>query len=208
MAKHQYIIAIGASAGGLEALTAFFEHTPLDSVSYVIIPHLSPDFKSRMVEILSRHSSLEVLEAEEGMKVEVNKIYLIPNRKYMGIKDGQLFMFEKEGQPLPHMTIDVFFTSLAEERGNKAIGVVLSGGGSDGSRGAVAIENAGGMVMVQDPLNAKFDGMPNATIAVSNTSYILPAEALPGAIQQYVHEDQNVDAGPDAPLSEAFISVS
>ena len=128
MAKHQYIIAIGASAGGLEALTAFFEHTPLDSVSYVIIPHLSPDFKSRMVEILSRHSSLEVLEAEEGMKVEVNKIYLIPNRKYMGIKDGQLFMFEKEGQPLPHMTIDVFFTSLAEERGNKAIGVVLSGG--------------------------------------------------------------------------------
>ncbi|MEJ5961428.1 CheR family methyltransferase [Pedobacter immunditicola] len=206
MAKHQYIIAIGASAGGLEALTAFFEHTPMDSVSYVIIPHLSPDFKSRMVEILSRHSSLEVLEAEEGMRVETNKVYLIPNRKYMGIKDGQLFMYEKEGQPLPHMTIDVFFTSLAEERGNRAIGVVLSGGGSDGSRGAVAIENAGGMVMVQDPSNAKFDGMPNATIAISNTSYILPAEELPMAIQQYVHEDQNIGIEPDAPLSEEFLS--
>jgi two-component system CheB/CheR fusion protein len=206
MAKQQYIIAIGASAGGLEALTAFFENTPLDSVSYVIIPHLSPDFKSRMVEILSRHSSLEVLEAEEGMKVEINKVYLIPNRKYMEIKDGQLFMFEKEGQPLPHMTIDVFFTSLAEERGNKAIGLVLSGGGSDGSRGAVAIENAGGMVMVQDPSDAKFDGMPNATIAVSDTSYILPAEALPMAIQQYILEDQHIDNGPDAPLSEEFLS--
>ncbi len=205
MAKHQFIIAIGASAGGLEALTSFFEHTPLDSVSYVIIPHLSPDFKSKMVEILSRLSNLEVVEADEGMEVETNKVYLIPNTKYMGIKEGRLFMVEKEGQPTPHMTIDAFFTSLAEERGDKAIGVVLSGVGTDGSRGAVAIENAGGVMMVQDPSDAKFDGMPKAIIAISNTSYILAAEALPMAIQQYVHED-HPDVMQDVMLSEEFLS--
>jgi two-component system CheB/CheR fusion protein len=206
MAKHQFIIAIGASAGGLEALTSFFEHTPLDSVSYIIIPHLSAGFKSKMVQILSRHSSLEVLEAAEGMEVETNKVYLIPNTKYMGIKDGRLFMFDKEGQPTPHMTVDSFFTSLAEERGNKAIGVVLSGVGSDGSRGAIAIENAGGIIMVQEPSNAKFDGMPNATIAISNTNYILTAEAMPIAIQQYVHEDHHIGIEQAQPLNKEFLS--
>jgi two-component system CheB/CheR fusion protein len=205
MAKHQFIVAIGASAGGLEALTSFFEHTPLDSVSYIIILHLSPDFKSRMVEILSRHSDLEVLEAAEGMEVEANKVYLIPNTNYMGIKDGRLFMFPKEGQSLPHMTIDAFFTSLAEERGNKAIAIVLSGVGSDGSRGAIDIENAGGKIMIQDPSDAKFDGMPKATIAISNTNYVLPAETLPMAIQQYVHEIHVGDVIRDEPLSKEFI---
>ncbi|UKT63021.1 CheR family methyltransferase [Pedobacter mucosus] len=206
MAKDQFIVAIGASAGGLEALTAFFEHTPLDSVSYVIIPHLSPDFKSRMAEILDRHSSLEVIEAEQDMEVETNKVYLIPNTKYMGIKDGRLFMFDKKGQSVPHMTVDAFFVSLAEERGNKAIGVVLSGVGTDGSRGAVAIENAGGVIMVQDPTDAKFDGMPNSSIAISNTRFVLPAEALPIAIQQYVHEDQHMGITQKPNLSMGFLS--
>jgi two-component system CheB/CheR fusion protein len=206
MAKHQFIVAIGASAGGLEALTSFFEHTPLDSVSYIIILHLSPDFKSRMVEILSRHSNLEVIEAAEGMEVETNKVYLIPNTKYMGIKDGRLFMFAKEGHPVPHMTIDAFFSSLAEERGNKAIAIVLSGVGRDGSRGAIDIENAGGKIMIQEPSDAKFDGMPNAAIAISNTDYVLPAEALPMAIQQYVHEVHEEDVIRDEPLTKEFIA--
>lgn len=206
MAKHQFIIAIGASAGGLEALTSFFEHTPLDSVSYIIIPHLSPDFKSKMVEILSRSSDLEVVEAEQGMEVEINKVYLIPNTKYMGIKEGRLMMFEKEGQTTPHMTIDAFFTSLAEERGDRAIGVILSGVGTDGSRGAVSIENAGGIIMVQEPADAKFDGMPQATIAISDTRYILTADALPMAIQEYVHDDRHIDIIRKKPLSEEFLS--
>jgi two-component system CheB/CheR fusion protein len=205
MAEQQFIVAVGASAGGLEALTSFFDHTPLDSVSYVIIPHLSPDFKSRMVEILSRYSTLEVLEATEGMEVEKNKVYLIPNTKYMGIKDGRLFMLEKHGASKPHMTVDSFFTSLAKERGDKAIGVVLSGVGTDGSRGAVAIEQAGGIVMVQDPSNAKFDGMPNAAIAASNPSHILAAEAIPMAIMQYVHQ-RNIDSILEVPFSEEFLS--
>jgi two-component system CheB/CheR fusion protein len=205
MAEQQFIVAVGASAGGLEALTSFFDHTPLDSVSYVVIPHLSPDFKSRMVEILSRYSSLEVLEATEGMKVEKNKVYLIPNTKYMGITDGHLFMLEKKGASKPHMTVDSFFSSLAKERGDKAIGVILSGVGTDGSRGTNAIEKAGGVVFVQDPLDAKFDGMPNATIAACNTRQILAAEAIPMAIQQYV-EEEYAGITPEVPFSEEFLS--
>jgi two-component system CheB/CheR fusion protein len=205
MAEQQFIVAIGTSAGGLEALTSFFDHTPLDSVSYVIIPHLSPDFKSRMVEILSRYSTLEVLEATEGMEVQQNKVYLIPNTKYMGIKDSRLFMLEKQGKSKPHMTVDSFFTSLANERGDKAIGVVLFGVGTDGSRGAKAIEQAGGLIMVQDPSEAKFDGMPKATIATSNPKHILAAEALPMAILQYVDERKS-GSSQEPNLSAAFLS--
>ena len=185
----QYIVAIGASAGGLDALSLFFDHTPVDGVSYIIIQHLSPDFKSRMAEILAHHSKLEILEAAERMPVEVNKVYLIPNTKYMGIKDGRLFLIEKETQQAPHMTVDAFFTSLAEERGHKAIGVILSGVGSDGSRGCCAIQDAGGIVLVQEPSTAKFDGMPKAAIAMCNPNFILPAEAIPLSIEHYVHKD-------------------
>lgn len=204
MAEKHFIVALGASAGGLEALTSFFNHTPLDSVSYVVIPHLSPDFRSQMVEILSRYSSLEVLEADEGMQVEPNKVYLIPNTKYMAIDDGRLYMLEKQTAPKPHMTINSFFTSLASERGDKAIGVILSGTGTDGARGVAAIEQAGGLVMVQEPSNAKFDGMPNAAIASSNTRHILAAETIPMAIQRYV-DDRNEDHTLTVPFSQEFL---
>lgn len=205
----QYIIAIGASAGGLEALSSFFDHTPMDGVSYIIIPHLSADLKTRMVEILSRHTALSVIEGEEGMLVEKNKIYLIPNDKFMGIREGKLYLIDKAGQERPHFTIDIFFTSLAIERGAKAIGVVLSGVGSDGSRGICDIQKAGGVVMVQDPLDALFDGMPKAALASSKTNYVLAAEALPVAIQQYVHEDDTMGLSDQEPfnLSESFLSA-
>lgn len=208
MSDHRYIVAIGASAGGVEALSTFFDHTPVDGVSYVIIPHLSMDFKSRMTEIISMHSKLEVLEATEGLKVEVNKVYLIPNTKYMGIKKGRLFLIEKTGHKLPHMTIDTFFTSLAEERGNKAIGVILSGTGSDGTMGGQAIQKSGGVILVQEPTDAKFDGMPNAAIASEHIDYILPVEAMPMAIEQYVQEDranEHSDGVPET-LSDEFLS--
>jgi two-component system CheB/CheR fusion protein len=205
MAEQQFIVAVGASAGGLEALTSFFDHTPMDSASYVVIPHLSPDFKSRMVEILSRYSTLEVLEAAEGMEVEKNKVYLIPNTKYMGIRAGRLFMIEKQTESQPHMTVDTFFTYLASERGDKAIGVILSGVGTDGSRGVKAIQTAGGIVLVQEPSDAKFDGMPKAAIASSNTHHILNAEAIPMAIQQHV-EERTSENNFEVPFSEEFLN--
>lgn len=196
MKKPRYIVAIGASAGGLEALSVFFDHTPLDSVAYVIIPHLSKDFKSRMTEILSKHSDLEVLEAQEGTQVLANHAYLIPNDKYMAIIEGRLRLSDKEGQSLPHMTIDAFFTSLALDQGDRAIAVILSGVGSDGTKGAEEIDDAGGIVMVQDPVTAKFDGMPRSVLETVATKYVFNAASLPGAIQQYIESEKERAVAP------------
>ena len=103
-----HIIAIGASAGGLEEINAFFDHTPMDGVAYVIVQHLSADFKSRMVELLARHSKLKVSEARDGLLVKSNQVYLIPNDKFMTITDDKLHLTEKSSVPGPHLTINAF----------------------------------------------------------------------------------------------------
>jgi len=151
MPNPHHIIAIGASAGGMEELKAFFDHTPLDGVAYVIIQHLSPDFKSRMVELLARHSKLDIEEAQNGMQVKSNHVYLIPNDKFMTIYDGKLALTEKGDIKGPHLTINAFFNSLAADAGKKAIGIIMSGLGSDGTEGVKAIKKAGGMVIARDP---------------------------------------------------------
>jgi two-component system CheB/CheR fusion protein len=130
----QYIIAIGASAGGLEAISAFFDYTPLDAVSYIIIQHLSSDFKSQMAHILAPHSKLQVIEAVENVDIKPNTVYLIPSSKFMVVENGRLILSDKKDQPRPHMTIDYFFSSLAKERGSKAIGIILSGTGNERHR--------------------------------------------------------------------------
>ncbi|MGY4540039.1 two-component system CheB/CheR fusion protein [Mucilaginibacter sp. UYNi724] len=186
--NQQYIIAIGASAGGLEAISAFFDYTPLDSVSYILIQHLSADFKSQMVQILAQHSKLQVVEAIENVDIKANTVYLIPSNKFMIVKNGRLILSDKKDQPRPHMTIDYFFKSLAEERGNKAIGIILSGTGDDGSKGIQAIKKAGGIVLVQDPNTAGFNGMPLAAIATDCADKILSPEAMPQVIEEYVKD--------------------
>ena len=143
--KPHYIVGIGASAGGLEALEHLFDHIPADTgLSYVVVQHLSPDFVSMMDELLSRHTKLQIYRVEDGMHVEPNSIYLIPPKKDMIIAEGNLLLTDKEpGQGLS-LPIDTFFRSLAQDVGKRAIGVVLSGTGSDGSRGILEISKAGG----------------------------------------------------------------
>ncbi|MET4080715.1 two-component system CheB/CheR fusion protein [Pedobacter sp. UYP30] len=182
----QYIIAIGASAGGLEAISAFFDYTPLDAVSYIIIQHLSSDFKSQMPSLLASHSKLEVVEALENVAIKPNTVYLIPSTKFMSVQNGRLQLSDKKDQPRPHMTIDYFFSSLAKERGDKAIVVVLSGTGNDGSKGIEAIKKAGGIVFVQDPASASYNEMPLAAIATSCADMILSPKAMPKVIEDYV----------------------
>jgi two-component system CheB/CheR fusion protein len=184
----QYVIAIGASAGGLEAISAFFDYTPLDSVSYILIQHLSADFKSQMAQILSQHSKLQVVEATENVDIKANTVYLIPSNKFMAVIKGRLILSDKKDQPRPHMTIDYFFNSLAEERGKKAIGIILSGTGNDGSKGIEAIKKAGGIVLVQDPFTANFKGMPDAAIASGCPDRVLSPEAMPQVIEEYVRD--------------------
>lgn len=204
-----HIIAIGASAGGMQEINSFFDHTPLDGVAYVIIQHLSADFKSRMVELLARHSKLEVKEAENGMEVKNNKVYLIPNDKFMTINKGRLLLIDKENLKGPHLTINAFFDSLAAEIGEKAIGVVLSGLGSDGTEGVKAIKKVGGMVLARNPETTEFASMPSNAIATGLIDFVLEPELMPAAIEEYVNHanDQKEELENDEKILVQIIEL-
>ncbi|HEY0992064.1 MAG TPA: chemotaxis protein CheB [Kofleriaceae bacterium] len=155
------IVGIGASAGGLESLEQLFaEMAPDTGMAFVVVQHLSPDFRSLMDELSARHSAMPVLLAEDGMLVEANHIYLMPPRKEMIIRERRLILTDKDPAQGLTLPIDQFFRSLAQDQGPQAVAIVLSGSGSDGSRGIVDIKRAGGMVLAESVASAKFDGMP------------------------------------------------
>lgn len=187
-----YIIAIGASAGGLEEINSFFDHTPLDGVSYVIVQHLSSDFKSRMAELLARHSKLVIKEAENEMVVKSNQVYLIPNDKFMTINKGRLYLTDKDRTHGPHLTVNRFFNSLAADVGDKAIGIVLSGLGSDGTEGIKSIKNAGGMVIARNPETSEFNSMPSNAIATGVVDFIAEPALMPDIIENYVKHEGDI----------------
>ncbi|NIJ55673.1 chemotaxis protein CheB [Dyadobacter arcticus] len=189
-----HIIAIGASAGGLDELNSFFDNTPSDGVSYVIVQHLSLEFKSHMVELLSRRSRLAVQEAVDGMLIRGNQVYLIPNDKFMTVRNHCLYLTDRGLDRVPHMTINTFFISLAEDFGPKAIAVVLSGLGSDGTDGIKAIKKAGGLVIVRDPDGTEFHSMPSNAIATGLVDAILEPEAIPNFIEEYVKRELDLMA--------------
>ncbi len=181
-----HIIAIGASAGGMQEINEFFDHTPLDGVSYVIIQHQSPDFKSFMKDLLSKHSKLLVKLGEEGMEIVTNEVYLVPNDKFMTVEQGRLHLSDKLIAKSPHLTIDQFLISLAQDSGSKAIAVILSGMGNDGTQGIKAIKKAGGMVIARNPDNSTFKSMPSQAILTGLVDFILEPDKMPEAIEDYV----------------------
>jgi two-component system, chemotaxis family, CheB/CheR fusion protein len=182
-----YVVGIGASAGGLEAIHELFDSFPKDSgLSFIIVQHLSPDYKSLLAELVSKHTQMKVSEAEDGMLVLPNHVYVIPSKKLMTFRNGRLRLADKPVSNVPNTAIDHFFVSLAEEKGDKVIGVILSGTGTDGSKGILAIKSAGGMVVVQDPATAKFDGMPNSAIDTGVVDLILPPELIPEEIFSFI----------------------
>ncbi|MFP4474811.1 MAG: chemotaxis protein CheB [Desulfatibacillaceae bacterium] len=182
-----YVVGLGASAGGLEALSAFFSRMSPDSgMAFVVIQHLSPDYKSLMVELLSRHTHMTVVRATDGMEVKANSVYLIPPGKNLLIYQGKLVLTEYEHAHGLNLPIDLFLQSLAEDRGERAVGIILSGTGSDGVRGLRAVKEAGGMVMVQDQASARFDGMPRAAVATGLADYILPPGDMPGELLKFI----------------------
>ncbi len=182
-----YIVGIGASAGGLEALERFFGSMPLgDRAAFVVIQHLSPDFKSLMGEILARQTQMPVNRVEDGMEILPGNIYLIPPKKEMTIADGHLRLTDREPARTMEMPIDIFFRSLAADVGDHAIGIILSGTGSDGTRGVLSIHEAGGLVLVQTPESSKFDGMPRSALASGIANLALPPEEMPGILARYM----------------------
>ncbi|HYO26224.1 MAG TPA: chemotaxis protein CheB, partial [Lacipirellulaceae bacterium] len=181
------IVGVGASAGGLEALEIFFERVPEDCrEAFVVVQHLSPDFKSVMDQLLARRTALRVERVEDGVEVRPGAIYLIPPKKEMIIAGGRLLLSDKEPTPALSLPIDTFFRSLAQDAGERAIAVVLSGTGSDGSRGVRNIHEAGGLVIVQSVDSAKFDGMPRSAIDTGVVDLQLPPEEMHAAIVRYV----------------------
>lgn len=174
----QLIVGIGASAGGLEALQQFFVNLPAKSnIAYIIVQHLSPDHKSLMAEILGKYTPMQVMQAEHLMPLEPNVVYLIPPKKNLTIKAGHILLNDYDHRRINH-PIDIFFNSLAEESREKAVAVVLSGTGSDGTNGIKTIKEHGGIVMAQDPQSAKFDGMPRSVINTGLADFILAPKDL------------------------------
>ncbi len=199
----EYIAGIGASAGGLEALQEFFKAVPLKTgIGFVVIQHLSPDYKSLMDELLARYTRLPIKKAEDGMLVEPDTVYLIPARKNLSIFHGKLMLEDQGVRNGIILPIDIFFRSLAKDLEKRAIGIILSGTGSDGTLGTRAIKEAGGMVMAQDERTAKFDGMPRSSISTGLVDYILPPSEMPEALHQFIkHPFVEKAASTDAILS-------
>ncbi|NBC15121.1 MAG: PAS domain-containing protein [Gammaproteobacteria bacterium] len=183
-----YVVAVGASAGGLDALERFFHGLPTQSgAAYVVIQHLSPDHKSMMGNLLGRHTGMPVVTVEDGMEIKPDRVHLIPPASVMSVARNQLRLSPKNPRGLT-LPIDLFFTALAREFGKFAIGVVLSGTGSDGTRGAVAINDAGGLLLAQEPESAKFDGMPRSVIATGLVDGTLPPEELGPRVMDHISQ--------------------
>jgi two-component system, chemotaxis family, CheB/CheR fusion protein len=181
------IVGIGASAGGLETLETFFSKMPpAANIAFVIIQHLSPKFKSIMASLLAKYTRMTVSEIEDGTALAPNCVYLNPPDKNVAVFNRTLHLMEPVKSGSINMPIDFFFRSLSEDQKEKAIGIIVSGTASDGTLGIKAIKGAGGMVIVQDPDTAKYDGMPRNAIGTGLVDLILPVEKMPAALISYV----------------------
>jgi two-component system CheB/CheR fusion protein len=196
------VVALGASAGGLEAYEAFFRHLPPDlGMAFVVVSHLDPSHASILTEIVQRTTSLPAVEATDGLAVEPNHIYVIPPNRDLTIFHGALQLTSPEQPRGQRMPIDLFFRSLAEDLGERAVGVVLSGTGSDGSLGLRAILGAGGVTFAQSPATAKYDGMPSSAIQAGYATHVLPVEEMPELMRKVSRVVRSRRAAPSAPAA-------
>jgi two-component system CheB/CheR fusion protein len=180
------IAGIGASAGGLEAICEFFEAMPADSgIAFVVIQHLYPGQKSLAAEIIGKHTTISAKQAEEGERVEPDHIYTIPPNTYPSLVDGRLHLEQPKNKAGPRLPIDHFFSSLGKDQHQRAIGIVLSGSGSDGSLGLRGIESSGGIVFAQSPDSAQFDSMPRSAIGTGLVHKVLAVADMPAALVGY-----------------------
>jgi two-component system, chemotaxis family, CheB/CheR fusion protein len=174
------IVGIGASAGGLEALELFLKNVPGNSgIAYIVIQHLDPTQKGMLPELLQRVSSMRVFQVEDLMKVKPDCVYVIPPNKTMSIFKGVLHLFEPVEVRGLRLPVDFFLRSLAEDQKELAVGIILSGMGSDGSSGVRSIKENNGIVLVQEPETARFDSMPKNAIDSVVVDLVAPPEKLP-----------------------------
>jgi len=202
-AKPFAIVAIGASAGGLEALEQFLANVPENSgMAYVVIQHLDPTQKGMLPELLQRISKVKVFQAKDGMEVKPNCVYVIPPNKSMSILNGTLYLFEPMEARGLRLPIDFFMRSLADDCQELSVGIILSGMGSDGSIGLRAIKEKNGVVLVQDPETAKFDSMPRHAIDSVLVDIVAPASKLPEKLLEFQKHLPLVKISPETQFND------
>ena len=183
------IVGIGASAGGLEALVSFLGNVPENcGLAFIIVQHMEPKRKDILVGLLQSATHMKVVQVNENTYVEPNCVYVIPPNKNMSIENRTMHLFDYISLPTQRMPVDFFFRSLAHDQQERSIVVILSGMGSDGTMGIKAIKEQGGVVFVQDPSSAKFDGMPISAIEGGLADVISPVETLPAKIIAYLED--------------------
>jgi len=192
------IVGIGASAGGLNALKKFFDNVPRDSgLAWVVVVHLSPEHKSMLAELLQPHVNMPVIQVSKTMKLEPDKVYVIPPNANLNTIDTHLRLSALEDKRNERAPIDHFFVTLAKVHDGKAIGVILTGTGSDGTIGLKEIKSRGGLTIVQNPDEAEYDGMPRSAIATGLIDLVLPLTDIPSLIISYIN------TAPQLPFAES-----
>lgn len=203
--ERRFLVAgIGASAGGLEALGELIRHVPVDRMAFIVVQHLAPDHESVLTQLLAPNTSLEVVTAADGMSVEINHIYVIPPNADLAVMHGVIRLITPPSQRVPHLSVDYLFRSLAEDLGQSAVGIVLSGTGTDGTLGLEAIKAAGGFTFVQDPSSAKYDGMPRSALASGAADYCLPPRGI-GEELERITKQPGLRLGPPTPAPPVHV---
>ena len=203
-------IGIGASAGGLEALQNLVNHIPTNTnFAYIVAQHLSPTYKSLLVELLSKDAPIKIKAAEDGEIIEANTMYICPPNKNIVVDEDKILLLEtKEISYGPKPSVNLLFESIANAKKNKSIGIILSGTGSDGSRGIRAIKSEDGFTIAQQPMNAKYDGMPNSAINTGNIDLILDTEVMITEIIEILnYRGKNINQNPIQNQNQVYTSI-
>ena len=203
------VIGIGASAGGLAALKTFLNHVPADSgLAFVVVVHLSPDHESHLAELLQQHVRFPVQQVKETTPLEPNHVYVIPPNANLSAIDTHLRLSRLEARRQERAPIDHFFRTLATAHDGNAIAVILTGTGSDGTLGVKDIKANGGFVIVQDPNEAEYGGMPQSAIATGLADFILPVAEIPETILRFDRTRPQLpmpDEGEEVPPNERLL---
>jgi two-component system CheB/CheR fusion protein len=192
----RFVVGIGASAGGLESLESLFRHMPTRTgMAFVVIQHLSPDFKSMMGELLARDTSMRIVVVEDGCRVEADTIYLMPPKKQMIIAEGRLHLSDKDPSRSALLPIDHFLASLARESGRSSVAIILSGSGTDGTRGIEEVARRGGLVLCESLDTARFDGMPSSAQATGLVDIVLAPSEMGATLVAHAEHPSGLPRG-------------
>lgn len=197
------IVGIGASAGGLDAIIRLVSALPVDgAMAYIIVQHLEPTHKSLMVELLAEHTAMSVMQATQDATIEADHIYVIPPGSYISVVGGSLHLSKPTARHGARMPVDFLFASMAKECGDRAIAIIMSGTGTDGTIGAKAVRDGGGFVFAQDPIDSEYDGMPRSAIANGRVDVVLSVENMPAALLAHARGSSKIAAARPLPAPD------